>query len=258
MFDSIEISQIPAYADAVAGYVGGAWPTFSLLASAFPNAHRLSIAISASEDAEALDIETGDATPAQAPGWAKRQQARGVARPVLYANLSTMPAVLSELSAAGIPRSQVRLWSAHYGAGAHICGPSTCGHGTAMDGTQWTDTALGRNLDQSLLSADFFTSGGEDEMTDSVAYWPVDGSKPAQKYRASVGTDNCLYYMGPETRGQWQGIASSNVKSGCCLAISRDGEKTIAYTNTSGEPCEYVAAPGSDKWVWQKLPGNVR
>jgi hypothetical protein len=67
--------------------------------------------------------------------------------------------VLPELSAAKIARSTVRLWSAHYGLGEHICGPNSCkAMSVEADGTQWTSSALGRVLDQSELQASFFTT----------------------------------------------------------------------------------------------------
>ena len=158
MFDAIDVSQIPADAQAVAGYVNGNWVTYPHLVAAFPRAHVLSIAVSASHNADALDIESGDATPGQAPGWFTRQKARGAARPCLYASAFVMDTeVLPALTAAGIPRSAVRLWSAHYTGVAHRCGPSSCRElAVTADGTQWTSNALGRDLDESLLAADFF------------------------------------------------------------------------------------------------------
>lgn len=67
--------------------------------------------------------------------------------------------ILPVLDQAKIARADVRLWSAHYGFGEHICGPSSCGLvPIEMDGTQWTNTALGRNLDQSSLLENFFTT----------------------------------------------------------------------------------------------------
>ena len=156
MFDSIDVSQIPSNAQAVAGYVGGSWATWSSLAAKFPHAQRLSIAVNSGEDADCLDIEPGDATAGDVPGWFARQRARGVARPCLYASVSTMGSLLGVLRMAGISRSSVRLWSAHY-AGQHICGPGSCGQiSTPMDGSQWTSTALGRSLDESLLVDGFF------------------------------------------------------------------------------------------------------
>lgn len=158
MFDSIDISQIPADALYVAGYTDGSWPTFPSLRDAFPHARLLSITVGAANDADCLDVENGDATVSVAPGWVKRQIARGMHRPVVYASASTMPVLLAALEASGIKRKAVRLWSAHYGVGQHICAPGTCSYPgiPACDGTQWSDNALGRDLDESLLLADFF------------------------------------------------------------------------------------------------------
>ena len=158
MFDSVDLSQIPPDAGYVAGYVDGAFATAPGLASRWPRATVLTIAVSADHDAECLDIETGDAAPADAAGWYARQKARGITRPCIYADASVMESeVVPVMKAAGIDRDAVRLWSAHYTPDAHICGPSSCGAmSIGADGTQWTKTALGRNLDQSLLAADFF------------------------------------------------------------------------------------------------------
>lgn len=160
MYDSIDPSQIPDNAQAAAGYVNGSWPTWSSLAAKFPNAHRLSIAVNSSGDATCLDVENGDATVGDAPGWYARQVAVGVWRPCFYASAGIMDGLVATLQQAGIARSSVRLWSAHY-SGEHICAPGSCGTtSTAMDATQWTDQALGRNLDQSLLVDDFFGTPG--------------------------------------------------------------------------------------------------
>jgi hypothetical protein len=157
MFDSIELDQFPADPVAVAGYVGGTWPTFPALAGRFPHAHLLSVAVNSGEDAEVLDVENGDATIEDAPGWVRRQMARKVWRPGLYAQASNMGGLWRTVQAAGIARASVRLWSAHY-EGEHICGPDGCAYPgiPACDGTQWTKTALGRNLDQSALLPGFF------------------------------------------------------------------------------------------------------
>lgn len=157
MYDSIVISEIPAGAAAVAGYVGGHWPTFPKLAAAFPHAHRLSIAVRAGQDAETLDVEAGDAVNADAPTWVRRQIARGVKKPVVYTSVSNAAALLATLQSAGISRDQVRLWTAHYTFVPHRC-TSKCGFGFTgiADATQYTDHALGRNLDASLVSGSFF------------------------------------------------------------------------------------------------------
>jgi peptidoglycan hydrolase-like protein with peptidoglycan-binding domain len=158
MFDAVDIAQIPSGATAVAGYVDGNYQTASHLAAMLPHASLLTIAVTAADDADCLDIETGDATPADAAGWYGRQRARGITRPCLYASAGLMESSVAPLiRAAGIARSSVRLWSAHYTGAPHICGPSSCGAmSTGADGTQWTDAAYGRDLDESLLTADFF------------------------------------------------------------------------------------------------------
>lgn len=151
MYDSISPQSVPSFAstaqDAVAGYVGGHWPDFTALEQRFPRDHHLSIAVNAEEDADCLDVETGDARPDQAPSWVRRQHGRGVARPVLYANLSTMPAVQSALDDAGIPRGAVRLWVAHYDGVAEV--PA------GFDAKQFRSTAA---YDESVCLDNFFSA----------------------------------------------------------------------------------------------------
>lgn len=160
MFDTAFNNQFPSGGEAYAGYVDGhvgSQPNYAWIVATFPNAYHLSISIFGN-DADCLDIEPGAATPAMAASWYQRQVARGIARPCFYASASTMAAdILPVITAAGFPRASIRLWSAHYGDGEHICGPSSCGLVPIdMDGTQWTSAAMGRNLDQSRLHGDFF------------------------------------------------------------------------------------------------------
>jgi len=160
-YDSVDVAHLPDGADAYFGYVAGRWPTWAALKARFEGkAHLVSIAIAADEHALCLDIETGDAQPWQAPGWVQAEHGRNVARPVLYASVSRMAAVVGYLHRHGVPLASVRLLSAHYGAGKHICGPGTCKQiAEPMDGTQWTDAAAGAGgakVDESLLAADFF------------------------------------------------------------------------------------------------------
>lgn len=163
MFDTALNNQFPAGAAAYAGYVDGGignQPNYAYIVSAFPQAQHLSIALFASNNADVLDVEAGASAPSDIPGWYARQVARGSARPVIYASASTMNAsVLPVLSGAGIARARTRLWTAHYGAGEHICGPGSCGAlSIDADGTQWTSNARGLVLDQSLLLGTFFTT----------------------------------------------------------------------------------------------------
>ncbi len=163
MYDTALNNQFPAGAAAYAGYVDGGvgnQPNYAYIVSAFPKAQHLAIALFASDNADALDVEPGASAPSDIPGWYARQVARGIQRPVIYASASTMnDEILPLLSQAGIARAKTRLWSAHYGLGEHICGPASCGAlSINADGTQWTSSALGLVLDQSLLLDNFFAA----------------------------------------------------------------------------------------------------
>jgi GH25 family lysozyme M1 (1,4-beta-N-acetylmuramidase) len=158
MYDSITPSSIPSTAQYIAGYVNGLWPTYAQLQKQFPHAVLLSIAVNASANAECLDVETGDATIADVYKWLNQQLTRNVVRPVIYTQVSNIDKLMLTMNANGFKRSEYRLWSAHYGRGEHVCGPNTCTQTqTPVDGTQWTDNALGRNLDQSTLLPNFFS-----------------------------------------------------------------------------------------------------
>lgn len=157
MYDSVTLSAIPHDAVAVAGYVNGHWPTYPSLVRWWKNAHQLSIAVSADADADCLDVEQGDAAPGEAPLWVKRQLKRGVYRPVVYSSVSQMPAVLAALEKAGVKRTDVRVWTAHYTGKPHRC-TAACGFGFqgVADATQYDNRALRRNLDASLCAPGFF------------------------------------------------------------------------------------------------------
>lgn len=157
MYDDVNLALIPKGAQAVAGYVGGRWPTFSKLRAMFPGARkRVSVAINASEDADILDIENGDATNDQAAAWFKRQHTPAN-RPGFYTSVSNVAALAKVLSRAGIPRAAYKLWTAHYTDTPHLCGPKCyAGMPTTADATQYTDHALGRSLDASVVTPAFF------------------------------------------------------------------------------------------------------
>ena len=165
MYDDVNPKLMPQGADAYAGYVGGKWPTFAKLHVLFPSAkHLLSIAVSADEDADALDIERYDATIDQAPDWYQRQKARGAKQPVFYISLAQAQALVNYLAAHGIPRRKFkvgrrnyRLVTAHYTYKRHRCSP-LCGFGlrARADATQWTDRSHGISLDETVCSPRFF------------------------------------------------------------------------------------------------------
>lgn len=158
MFDSVTISEIPSNAPAVAGYTGGLYHTFPQLLKDFPHAKHLSIAISAVDRGRCLDIETGDATPYEFPAWLHRELAAHPAeKPMGYGSVSSWIEILSLAERAGHNRGEFLVFTAHYTDQPHVCGPHTCG-ALPWDAnlTQWTSAALGKNLDESRLTAGVF------------------------------------------------------------------------------------------------------
>jgi hypothetical protein len=163
MYDTAFNDQFPAGAAAYAGYVDGDignQPNYAYIVSTFPKAQHLSVTLSSGNDADVLDVESGAAVPSDVSGWHAKQVARGIKRPVIYASASAMnDDILPVLSQASIARAGVRLWTAHYGVGEHVCGPGSCGSlSVDADGTQWTSSANGLVLDESLLVGDFFAT----------------------------------------------------------------------------------------------------
>jgi hypothetical protein len=111
MYDAVDPNHIPKGAAIVAGYIGGAWPTFSRLALMFPNAVKVSIAVNATHDADVLDVEQGDATPAQAPEWVLRQRILGGV-PTVYCSTSVWASVVRAFEAEKV--ALPLWWEAHY------------------------------------------------------------------------------------------------------------------------------------------------
>lgn len=158
MFDDVTVSLLPAGYDAYAGYTDGSYKNITEVQARFPHAQVLSIDVLASNpDADCLDVEPRDASNLAAVTWVKSKVARKDKLIVVYTSVSNADAIVTGLQAAGIKRAEYKIWSAHYGQGSHICGPGTCGLCLwACDGTQFTNTAFGHSLDESLLRDDFF------------------------------------------------------------------------------------------------------
>jgi hypothetical protein len=98
------------------------------------------------ELASILDVERGDAGPAQAPDWIRKRNAfRGDA--TVYCDLSTLPAVLAATSRV---TGSWWLWLAHYTGHPHIPEVSLPA-GVKIMGCQYLST---ENYDESCITAD--------------------------------------------------------------------------------------------------------
>lgn len=114
-YDSVTASDIPAHAEGVGGYVDGAYKWSAADWARFPHAAHVRIAVSPfTNDGNVLDVERGDATPAQAPAWVYMRRRAGV-DPTIYVQQSTLPQVRAAFHVAQI--AQPHYWVASWGIG---------------------------------------------------------------------------------------------------------------------------------------------
>jgi hypothetical protein len=145
MGDSIYPRSIPNGLDAYAGYVDGRWPDYAQQVAMHPEprARHMSIAAFSDGQADCLDIERGDAIPAQAPGWLASWSPLNTTKPVLYTSASLAGPLVEMLLSAHWARSSYWLWSAHYTDKPHRCVSALCWPSSPVawsaDMTQWTD-----------------------------------------------------------------------------------------------------------------------
>ena len=135
MFDSISLQNLLKVrlepTDVLAGYDDGHWPDAKTIAYRFP--HRTVVRITtnpADNEGDCLDVENGDATPLNAPGWVYRRRAAGHAGPLVYCSLSAWPEVKGAFAWAKMPPPGY--WVAAYPGGGAVIPPGAVGH-------QWKD-----------------------------------------------------------------------------------------------------------------------
>jgi hypothetical protein len=243
MPDSDESHALPPGYPAYAGYVDGGigdQPNAARIATAFPSAHHLSIALFAHDDADALDVEPQAASPSDVQGWVTRQHVRGIVRPCIYASVSAMKNEILPLVRGWLPGS-VRLWTAHYGQGEHICGPKTCGElSIDADGTQWTDayrTPSGAVVDMSVLADDFF---GTPEPPSAWVFGAVRGLKAVPGHTSVLLSWSAPADPAPAPVAHYQ------------VTVRKDGEDVKSY------PRDVPKAGSAQSWQGGSLtPGTT-
>lgn len=152
MFDSITPSNLPGGGDAYLGYPDGRWPDYLAIAAAHGNVPVFALSVFGTVGVGGgVDYEPGDASLLQAAEYISAERAY-VSRPLGYCDWEHAPGLVAAVTEQGVPRNQWRLLVAHWGAGAHICGPTTCKLAVQADGTQWLNAP---GYDQSEVSADF-------------------------------------------------------------------------------------------------------
>lgn len=110
MYDSTAVPDCPSDGDIYAGYVDGSWADYDDMVRLHPGKRYVRISVNAfGPAADVLDIENGDATPNQAPGWVNRQHSNNVPLPACYCNRGNEDEVAAALEAAHVPTDAAAL-----------------------------------------------------------------------------------------------------------------------------------------------------
>lgn len=112
MYDGVDATKLPVTAQLVAGYVDGLYAWSAANWARFPNSVKVRVAVfSQTNDGHVLDVEPGNATPAQSVDWVLMRRSAGV-DPSVYMNTSTWPTVRSAFQARGV--AEPHYWVAQY------------------------------------------------------------------------------------------------------------------------------------------------
>lgn len=145
MGDATAANLLPFGLDVTAGYVDGYRQDYAEVVQAWPltkhvaiNAGHVDRELTAPFDV--LDMESGAFGPADFPVFLGWWRPLNTALPAGYASASN---VAGFIAAAGRPRNQYLVWSAHYTNVPHVCTSATCAPASPIpwqaDGTQFTD-----------------------------------------------------------------------------------------------------------------------
>jgi hypothetical protein len=162
MYDAVTASNIPRKAQIVAGYVDTIQiPQWSAADwQLFPaSIHVQIVKKAASIFGNVLDVEPGDATNAQVPGWLTQMRAAGYV-PSVYTSYSNWNAVYQTVSANGL--SQPPYWIADYSQNRDTWWPTLNG----IDAVAWQYADIGP-YDLSLVAP--YWEGIDDTMTPEQA-----------------------------------------------------------------------------------------
>lgn len=119
MYDGVTPSSIPTSATMVAGYVDGHYANLTALRKRFPEATLVQIAVSWKTRGHVLDVEKGDATPAEAVKWCTHTMAdKANGELTVYCNTSMWPQVKAAFKSAGV--TQPQYWIANWDGSPEI------------------------------------------------------------------------------------------------------------------------------------------
>jgi hypothetical protein len=140
-----DINLLPVGLDAYMSYVDN-FGGFDELVARFGKSGAFLVSITIfGNRARCADVEPGAMHASDLPHWLDSVAVKDEFLPWVYTSASNMAACNAQIGSRKVIR-----WSAHYGSGPHVCGPSSCGFAQA-DWTQWDDHGRhGENIDRSI------------------------------------------------------------------------------------------------------------
>lgn len=126
--------------DLYAGYDDGLYNNVTAIKALFPTKTVIAITVKATDNfGDCLDVETGDATPQQAPGWVKARRQAGHGGPLVYCSEALWPTVSQCFSNAGVIAPGY--WIAAYPGIGPVLYPGSVGH-QFVDHGAWDESVM--------------------------------------------------------------------------------------------------------------------
>lgn len=147
-YSSVTTSDIPASAPVVFAYSNPPYAQVEEVKRRCPHARIVTIATHLDVKADMYDFENGAIPVADAVTVLRDHLASGQSRPIAYAALDDLQTIMTEFTSKVGNHERVRWLPAHFTDSPEL--PSWA------DGVQWSEKALGRNLNEYLLRSDFF------------------------------------------------------------------------------------------------------
>jgi hypothetical protein len=224
MYDSVTASALPTGAPAYAGYYNGSFAILNAIKARFPSATIVSVTPDGEHGAEYIDVEPGDAVPADAPSFIKLG---GLG---FYCSASQTAACVAACTKAGIARTAYRIWSAHW-IGRHICSPAACGY-PAADGTQYAST-----------------SGWDESAVNSPAFFSL-STAPSNPWPLAVGSTGANVVIAQRGLNKWRYASPLLVTDGIF------GTATTAAVKTAQAKLKMTVNGIIDQALWTALLVN--
>jgi hypothetical protein len=270
-YDSINVRALPAGADLYLGYDDGNWPDADEIARTFPGKTVIRTTVNpADNEGDCLDVEKGDATPNDAPGWIQRRREAGHQGPLVYCSEALRSAVVAAFASARIPLPGLFI-AAYPGEGPVLQRPTDVGHQYASNANYDTSVVVdylpGIDPAPATPSSNPAPSSAPTPQETSMAITPkfihngqqniVQASAGSlwHKYLSVDGWRNETL-AGPEG-GSAAGCADHKVTVAASqpgITLNADGSVDITFEGTDESAWNVAQASGSSEWFGGRVP----